>query len=393
MAFETEPLQIKSFRWIENQNGKCIALRDSSELIPVPTQDNPDLEKCIQAMMNLMGSELSLQKTILFFRKNGPAVRLSTIKAMLEFFVEHGIIENPKASEWIELLSHGTPAPLSMIDQFKSYFWPQARAPQSAAEVSPSDWSTLPILRQLEPELQSTLLKNAKRKAFVKGTYLCKKGSRNRDLMILLSGRAAVVHDGKVVATLETHSVFGETGFFLNEPRTAHVVALEAGAVLCISPPPSREAIQVDIGKFKSVQSRIWFLQALQKNPMFREIPSEALDALLTQGQIVNFKEGEDLTREGMPADSCFFIIQGHVTVTQKGETINRLATGAVIGEIGLLFGSGERTATVTALENVIAIKYSTNDFWHLLSSHFALGLTMESLAARRLIRDLKRDS
>lgn len=437
MAFETEPLRLKPFTWVETETMRGVSVPGSSQVFALPTlqsrglrerrrtkrNDENELELCLRAAATRFAghSDLTLQQIILDFRTHGPAVRLRSIRKMIEFLFDHGLIESESASGWIELLTKGTPPRASVFQRIRDSFLGQGRAALPSSPSQPSrltllpsaknqtqpdpSWAQLPVIRQLPPGLREKVLTGARVRKFKRGDFLCREGANDRELMILLSGQAAVVRKAgkkkdtlrneepaKVVAVLETHAVFGEISYFLHEPRTADVVALSDGEVLCLPPRNhNREQAELDLKQFKGIQTRIWFLQALRRNPLFQELPTEAFDALLMHGEVVNFEPGKALVREGDAADSCFFIIQGRVRVVQRGKEINRLTSGSVIGEIALLFGTGGRTASAIADTPVITVKYTWTEFWKVLSSHLVLGLALEGLAEKRLARDLAR--
>ena len=225
------------------------------------------------------------------------------------------------------------------------------------------------------------------------GTKICEQGKKQRTLHLLLSGKASVVknHQGqsRAIAILEENSVFGEVGYFLDEPRSADVVAHSECVVLCIPPHPAAKTLPED--RFKDLQMRIWFLQALHTTPFFKNIPTEALDQLLFEGVVKKVSPQSVLIREGELAQACYFVIQGSGSVTQAGTKINSVHKGSVIGEISLLFGDSRRTASIVADTELLIVELSLNSFWKVLSSQLALGLALEKLATSRLLRDQMR--
>lgn len=389
MTFETEPLRFRPMQWQEQSTMRGVQLPDGRLL---PIQDD-DLALAFKGLFKHLGetaNDLSLQKLVLRYRIKGPSVRLATVQRLVEFLCTHDLLENPSAREWLQLVRGESPRP-GLMKRLKNLI-PLPQLIQQGT-VDPEAWEQLPIIRQLDPDARKEILKGAVVKRFAPGQRLCRQASRDRHLMVMLSGQASVIkrwpgENGRVVAVLEKNSVFGEVSYFLNQPRSADVVAMSTCEVLCL--PPSAD-VTLDKVQFARLQTRLRFLMALQRNPLFQDLPADAFDALLMRGTSVKFATGEPLVREHEAADSCFFLLQGKAIVYQKGVEINRLTSGSVIGEIGLLFGAGGRTATAIADGEVQAIRYEWEEFWTVLSRHLILGISLERLASKRLNRDQTR--
>ena len=177
-----------------------------------------------------------------------------------------------------------------------------------------------------------------------------------------------------------------KVAFFIGQVKTADVVAVEESRVLKIPHDPRIAEIKAESSD--EMKFRIWFLQSLVSNSLWKEIPSDALDALVFAGKLKNFRAGEKIIGEGEQADACYFLIQGRARVTQNTKLINHINAGEVFGEIALLNPESLRTATVVADSDLLTVMIESEKFWHLLGSHLPLGLEVERLAERRLQRD-----
>ncbi len=267
-----------------------------------------------------------------------------------------------------------------------------------STQPSAQDLEKLPFLRQIEVSVRQKLVDLAKIKTFAEGQAICRQGSVDRSLFVVLEGRLAVAkaqkgtgggQRRKIVAFLDPGAVFGESAFFFGRARTADVVAMESSRVLVI--PHIDEMKDIDPAKSAELQARIWFLQALMQSQTFKELPSEALDAILVSGQRVVFPAGRRIIQEGEAGDACYFIVQGQASVTQNSVEINKMKTGDAFGEIAVLTPGKLRTATVTADSELIAIRIDASKFWHLLRSHLPLAIEIERLARARTLRDQQR--
>lgn len=262
-----------------------------------------------------------------------------------------------------------------------------------------NDLEKLPFLRQIETSVRQKLVDLAEIREIPEGQAVCRQGSNDRALFLVLEGRLAVAKSQKgpsgslrrkIVAFLDPGAVFGESAFFFGQPRTADVVAMEAARVLVI--PHIEEMKTIDASNADGrgnalqaeLQTRIWFLQSLMQSKTFKELPSESLDAILVSGQRVVFPVSRRVIQEGEAGDACYFIVQGQASVTQNSVAINKMKAGDAFGEIAVLQPGKLRTATVTADSELIAIKIEANQFWHLLKSHLPLALEIERLARQR---------
>jgi CRP-like cAMP-binding protein len=392
MAFELEPLGLKSLIWVETPSLRGI-MTGKSPVVPVT---DSELAAALEAIVKLqpeLGTDVTLQKLLIHLRLDHHPVRLSTLLRAIEILHANRMLSNPGAAAWLGLFKPKPQIKISLTDRVRDLFSKSTAPPVSQ---DPKEWEQLPIIRQLEPSARQEILRGATVRQVPRGIRLCRQGGLDRNLMILLSGQAAVIKKTsnkkrQTVAVLNKHAMFGETSYFLNEPRTADVVALSECQVLCM--PPQVDGVQLHQEQFQRLQTRLWFLQALGGNPLFNEIPAEAFDALLLNGTMNRFAAGQTLVKENEAADACYFLINGTTAVSRNGELINRLTSGSVIGEVALMVGRGGRTATVKAETEVTVIKYDWKEFWSVLSSHFVLGLAFEGLADKRLARDRARAS
>ena len=82
--------------------------------------------------------------------------------------------------------------------------------------------------------------------------------------------------------------------------------------------------------------------------------------------QKVAFKAGETIIQEGDEGDTAFFIVSGAVNVAvglgDRAQTVGRLETGEVFGEMSLI-DPGPRSATVTAACDTECLAASYRDF------------------------------
>jgi CRP-like cAMP-binding protein len=102
------------------------------------------------------------------------------------------------------------------------------------------------------------------------------------------------------------------------------------------------------------------------------------------------YRHGDVLAFQGDPSASVFTIESGHAAVsvgTESGDhvTVTILGPGDSFGEMSGIIGSGSRTATVTALDDVEASILPHADFAHIRSLHPAVDRALVVALARRV--------
>lgn len=135
---------------------------------------------------------------------------------------------------------------------------------------------------------------------------------------------------------------------------------------------------------------RQW-VSALQDVPLFAGLSKRHLRRVARMAAKVTFPENGVIVSPRRRPDGFYVIIEGQADVaTATGEHI-RLAPGGFFGEMALL-DSGPRSATVTAVTDVLAMCISQSGFRELLESEPKIAYAiMRELAAR--VRRLEQDA
>lgn len=129
----------------------------------------------------------------------------------------------------------------------------------------------------------------------------------------------------------------------------------------------------------------------LRSIPLFEEVGDDELDTLRARMIERCYPRDALIVQEGQPGDSLYVIREGRVKVTKlsgagREKILEILGPGAFFGEMALL-DRPERSASVRALDPVVAYAISRIEFHRCLreSADFALGVIRE--LARRLRR------
>jgi CRP/FNR family transcriptional regulator, cyclic AMP receptor protein len=108
---------------------------------------------------------------------------------------------------------------------------------------------------------------------------------------------------------------------------------------------------------------------------LFEGLPPESVDRILAATRRVRLSRGEILFHEGARGESVYLIETGKLAVrisTPEGVlvTVALLGPGSAVGELALLGDDERRTATVQAVEPVVALRLYCRDFVELRRQH-----------------------
>ena len=121
----------------------------------------------------------------------------------------------------------------------------------------------------------------------------------------------------------------------------------------------------------------------LRKVPLFRGMPTSALETVADRASETTFEDGETVTREGEPGKTFYIVTEGRLQVSQHGTLVRELGPGDFLGEISLVDGR-PRTATVTAIGPVQALVMRRADFLEMVEWDSAVRLgILEALTER----------
>jgi len=118
-------------------------------------------------------------------------------------------------------------------------------------------------------------------------------------------------------------------------------------------------------------------LTALPTLSIFTESELQHLVAL---GHEINISAGESFIEEGSEANSFFILVKGRVEVRKGDRHVAELNAGVFLGEMAL-FNKNVRVSELVALEPVMLLEISTDEFWNLVLHQDQLAVkVMESL-------------
>ncbi|WP_050792904.1 cyclic nucleotide-binding domain-containing protein [Bdellovibrio bacteriovorus] len=373
MRIEKEPLQLPALQMQPSADGGSFTV--------LSTRKSYRLNPLQYSYLDVLKNGSSIEGMVQFFLGQGWLVSFRELSALLEFLLQEGLLQNPNIQAYFNR------AQQAMHEQ--GHLSGQG---QQVASLNPSQ---LPFFRSLDPALAQHLLQSSERFQVPANIKVIQSGKTDRDLFILLKGQAGIYRvfgnqQRQMVAGLNSGALFGESGFLLNQPRTADVITLAPSEILRVRHLPEFDQL-IKSDKAQSLQQRFWILQALQSSNVFKNLPGDCLDSLIFSGRLVKAPAHHRLFTEGQPANTCYIVVQGSVVISQQGRNINVMAQGACFGEISLLMSGGQRTATATTQQETILLEIQQNNFYQVLSQNLFLAKEIETLAAQRLEADRKR--
>src|SRR5262249_34846667 len=90
-------------------------------------------------------------------------------------------------------------------------------------------------------------------------------------------------------------------------------------------------------------------IQTVPSIPLFQSVPKRRRWDVARLTEEVDVPAGQRLTVQGGYAQEFFIVVEGSADVYRDGEQVATVEAGEFFGEVGLLDGGGERTATVVA--------------------------------------------
>ncbi|POO57211.1 TIR domain-containing protein [Agrobacterium rosae] len=108
-------------------------------------------------------------------------------------------------------------------------------------------------------------------------------------------------------------------------------------------------------------QNRAALIGSLKRQ--FDSGDSAVAEAIASGGDLVEFKAGDLLIKEGEEDNDVFFLVSGQVAVVVKGQEVRQLKSGDHVGEMAAIEPSQRRAASVVALETVVAVKMGGGNF------------------------------
>ncbi len=84
---------------------------------------------------------------------------------------------------------------------------------------------------------------------------------------------------------------------------------------------------------------------------------AEIAEAFAAKGALIEFAKGDKLIVEGGEDNDLYLLLTGSVAIVIKGTNVNTRIAGQHVGEMAAIEPSLKRSASVIALDTVVAVK------------------------------------
>jgi D-lactate dehydrogenase len=134
--------------------------------------------------------------------------------------------------------------------------------------------------------------------------------------------------------------------------------------------------------------------EILKKVNLFSSLDNKSLSIIENKIQILSYKNGEFICKEGELADRMFIILSGSVRILKRGKgktqiEISKQKTGSVVG-IMSLFEKRKRSATIIADDNVLLGELEYKVFQNLIDKYPVISHSLITLLSNYLRRETK---
>ncbi|MEX2046477.1 MAG: cyclic nucleotide-binding domain-containing protein [Chloroflexota bacterium] len=197
---------------------------------------------------------------------------------------------------------------------------------------------------------------------------------------LVRSGRLqAIGEDGSIRGTIIPGEGFGELALLDHRPRGATIRTLEPSVLWSLDRGHFQRWIQDRYEIAARIRSSADERAQLAALPFFRGLEPQELDRIAPRLVTVRVPAGAPVFSEGDAGDGYYIVREGEAEVAADGVVLRRLGRGDGFGELALLFGR-PRSATVTAVTDLVLATLARNDFARLVS---ASGETLGEFRAR----------
>jgi ATP/ADP translocase/HEAT repeat protein len=173
-------------------------------------------------------------------------------------------------------------------------------------------------------------------------------------------------------ATHDPHPVVRETAAKVRTLIQSHQVGPAGDGTQAARPMPPDAKAPGESGDMKTLTT-LEKIKHLQNVDLFAHCKMEQLFRIAAIAHEVTFDKGDIILQENGPGDCLYCIVSGNVKVTKEGSTESMVfGEGEAIGVMAILDGK-PWPVTVTAQEDIAALKINGEDFYDLLADNMEI--------------------
>lgn len=138
------------------------------------------------------------------------------------------------------------------------------------------------------------------------------------------------------------------------------------------------------LARFQGPDGTRKLLGVLQRQPLAHSGPDLARQ-FLESGTLRHFPSGAAVISQGGTEDSLFLLCAGTISVRVNGREIARRGPGEHVGEMALLDPSSPRSATLVAVDEVVAVEVPEPEFTAIAEAHPGVWRSLARVLGSRL--------
>lgn len=143
----------------------------------------------------------------------------------------------------------------------------------------------------------------------------------------------------------------------------------------------ARRALAPEESAMVTTEEKLLFLMSV---PIFEKLPGEDLAPLARVTEVVTFRAGERIFREGEMGDALYVVMRGEVAIEKGGRRLAVLGPKEAFGEMAVLDAS-ERSADALARSDCEALKIDSEAFYDILHEQPEIAEGILKVLTRRL--------
>ncbi len=128
-------------------------------------------------------------------------------------------------------------------------------------------------------------------------------------------------------------------------------------------------------------------VEILRRIPLFANVEPAKLKLMCFASERITYKSGQSLCEQGDIGDAAYIIIEGNADVIVTREApmvVAQVGKDDIVGEIAILVDI-PRTATVTATNELTALKITKDLFFRMVTDFPEMGVEIMRVLAQRL--------
>ena len=227
-----------------------------------------------------------------------------------------------------------------------------------------------------------------------KSDVIFHKNDYTNTFISIVEGEVEVETDDGSVVALGPGQFFGEMSLLSGRRRSATV---RASAKCVLLETPRREMVKLmnSYEQVRNVIDRHFVVRTLRAG-LVPDAPQGELEAVAETAELLSFRAGDVLFREGDESDGLHLIRNGSVSVSRNigGRSIvtTYVAAGNYVGEMGLV-GEARRSATVTATVATESVFLRADVFQTMLQRNTGLRKRIQTKVKERISENLRMEA